>query len=145
MHRMPSTPALTPRLRAFLEQPLAASLASVDATGTPHQAVVWYALQADGTILLNSNAGRRWCTNLQGDPRVALSVIDPADPYSWIGIMGTVEEVVTDVTRSREDIVALAHRYHPDGPSQSSIDLFRSQPRVTFVVRITGIHDHLEA
>ena len=55
-----------------------------------------------------------------------------------------VDEVVTDVERARDDIVALAHRYHPEGPSESEIALFRRQPRVTFLVRITGVHDHLE-
>ena len=46
--------------------------------------------------------------------------------------------------RAREDIVALAHRYHPEGPSESLIAAFRSQPRVSFLVRVTGVHDHLE-
>jgi PPOX class probable F420-dependent enzyme len=142
---MPSDPpSLTPRQRAFLQQPLAVSVASVDAAGTPSQAVAWYDLTDDDRILLNSNTGRRWCTNLTADPRVALSVIDPADPYRWLGISGVVDEVITDVARSREDIVALAHRYHPEGPTASSVATFRSQPRVTFLVRITAIHDHLE-
>jgi hypothetical protein len=135
---------LTPRQRAFLERPLAMSVGSVDTTGTPFQAVAWYDLTDDGRILLNSNTGRRWCTNLMTDPRVALSVIDPDDPYSWLGIAGLVDEVVTDVSRSREDIVALAHRYHPEGPTEASIATFRGQPRVTFLVRITALHDHLE-
>jgi PPOX class probable F420-dependent enzyme len=142
---MPSDPpVLTPRLRAFLEQPLAVSVASVSADGTPSQAVVWYDLTDDDRILLNSNAGRRWCTNLQTDPRVALSVIDPADPYRWVGVSGVVDEVITDVTRSREDIVALAYRYEPETTNEASLATFRRQPRVTFIVRITGIHDHLE-
>ena len=75
--------------------------------------------------------------------RIALSVIDGADGYRWLGLTGDVEEVIEDVDRAREDIVALAHRYHPEGPSASLIAAFRSQPRVSFLVRITGIHDHL--
>ena len=42
------------------------------------------------------------------------------------------------------DIVELAHRYHPEGPSESLIAEFRSQPRISYLVRITGAHDHLE-
>lgn len=139
------SPILTPRLRAFLEQPLALSVASVDADGTPHQAVVWFVLTNDDRILLNSKTPRRWCTNLMTDPRVALSVIDPDDPYSWLGIAGVVDEVITEVERARDDIVSLAHRYHPEGPTASSIAAFRTQPRVTFLVRVTAIHDHLES
>ena len=55
-----------------------------------------------------------------------------------------VDEVVDDVERARDDIVALAHRYRPEGPTEASVATFRSQPRVTFLVRITGVHDHLE-
>ena len=145
MARMPADPpVLTPRLRAFLGRPLPVSVATVDGEGTPYQAVAWYAVTDDGRILLNSRTPRRWCTNLLNDPRVALSIIDPEDQYRWLGLSGTVDEVVTDVDRSRDDIVALAHRYYPQGPTASSVAAFRAQPRVTFLVRITNIHDHLE-
>ncbi len=142
---MPTTGlVLSASVRAFLEEPLFASVASVDPAGTPHQAVAWYRLEPDGRILLNSRTPRRWCVNLMTDPRVALSVIDGADGYRWVGLSGVVNEVIEDVERARDDIVALAHRYHPEGPSESLIATFRSQPRVSFLVRITGIHDHLE-
>jgi PPOX class probable F420-dependent enzyme len=146
MEAMPS-PApvdLTDAVRAFLAQPLIAMIASLDDDGAPRQAAVWYRLDDDGRILLNSRAGRRWCENLERDGRVSIAVLDPDDGYRWIGLTGMVDEVVTDVERSRKDIVALAHRYHPEGPTESSIALFRRQPRVTFLVRITGVHDHLE-
>ncbi len=42
------------------------------------------------------------------------------------------------------DIVALAHRYHPEGPSPASIATFRRQPRVSFLIRIDAVHDELE-
>jgi PPOX class probable F420-dependent enzyme len=145
MARMPSSPApLTEAARAFLALPLCATVATLDDDGAPRQTVAWYRLEADDRILLNSNAPRRWCANLIRDPRLALSVIDPADAYNWVGLTGVVEEVVTDVERARDDIVALAHRYRPEGPGEASIAMFRSQPRVSFRVRITGFHDHLE-
>jgi len=139
-----SRSSLSDALRRFLAAPHVASVASVDEDGAPRQAVAWYRLDRDDRILLNSRTPRRWCMNLLREPRVALSIIDGADPYRWIGLIGIVDEVIEDVDRARDDIVALAHRYHPEGPSASSIAAFRSQPRVTFLVRITGIHDHLE-
>ena len=135
---------VSPRVRAFLAEPRFAIIATLDEDGSPRQAAVWYGLEDDGRILLNSRAGRLWCSNLERDPRVAISVIDSDDGYRWVGLTGEVEEVVTEVERSREDIVALAHRYHPEGPTESSIALFRRQPRVTFLVRIVGVHDHLD-
>jgi len=141
---MPTASALSPTARAFLEGTHVASIATVDPDGAPRQTVAWYRLEADDRILLNSRTPRRWCLNLLGDRRVALSVIDGADPYRWLGLTGIVDEVIEELERAREDIVALAHRYHPEGPSEESIAAFRTQPRVTFLVRVTGVHDHLE-
>jgi PPOX class probable F420-dependent enzyme len=141
----PETPAeLTAPIREFLAEPRFAIIATLDADGAPRQAAVWYGLEDDGRILLNSRSGRRWCSNLEREPRVSIAVIDSDDGYRWVGITGEVEEIVDDVERSREDIVALAHRYHPEGPTEASITLFRRQPRVTFLVRIVGVHDHLD-
>jgi PPOX class probable F420-dependent enzyme len=141
---MANEPLLRPAHRAFLDAPHVASVATVDPDGAPRQAVAWYRLEPDGRLLLNSRTPRRWCLNLMRDPRVALSVIDGSDGYRWLGLTGVVEEIVEDVARSREDIMALAHRYHPEGPSADSLAAFATQPRVTFVVRVTGVHDHLE-
>jgi PPOX class probable F420-dependent enzyme len=139
-----TTPILSAAIRAFLEQPHVASVATTDEDGAPRQAVAWYRLEPDGRILLNSRTPRRWCANLVREPRLALSVIDASDAYRWVGLTGVVEEVVDDVERARDDIVALAHRYRPEGPTAASIAMFRSQERVSFLVRITGVHNHLE-
>jgi PPOX class probable F420-dependent enzyme len=141
---MPEHPPLPEPVRRFLETPNVVSVATIDPDGAPRQVVAWFRLEPDDRILLNSRTPRRWCTNLLREGRVALSVIDGADPYRWIGLTGVVDEVIDDVAISREDIVALAHRYHPEGPSEASITTFRSQPRVTFLVRVTGVHEHLE-
>lgn len=137
-------PCLSDAARRFLDGLHVASIATTDPDGAPRQAVAWYRVEPDGRILLNSRTPRRWCTNLMRDGRAALSIVDGADPYRWLGLTGVVDEVIDDVARSREDIVALAHRYHPEGPSASSLAMFRSQPRVSFLVRVTGVHDHLE-
>ena len=139
-----SRPGLTDAARQFLGGLNMMTIASTDEDGGPRQAVAWYRLEPDDRILLNSRLPRRWCANLLREPRVSLAVIDMADGYRWIGLTGVVDEVVDDVDRAREDIVALAHRYHPEGPSASSIEAFRRQPRVSFLVRITSVHDHLE-
>jgi PPOX class probable F420-dependent enzyme len=141
---MPEHPPLPEPVRRFLEAPNVVSVATIDPDGAPRQVVAWFRLEPDDRILLNSRTPRRWCTNLLREGRVALSVIDGADPYRWIGLTGVVDEVIDDVAISREDIVALAHRYHPEGPDSSLITAFRSQPRVTFLVRVTGVHEHLE-
>jgi PPOX class probable F420-dependent enzyme len=139
-----SSPALSDPIRAFLDQPLFASLATIDADGRPRQAVIWYRLEADGRILLNSRAGRRWPTNLLRDGRVSLAITNPADGYSWVGLTGHVETVIDDPDTALADIVALAWRYHPEGPDPDDLASYRAYPRITFRVAIDGVHDHLE-
>lgn len=142
---MPDTATPLPdHVRVFLERPFSASVATIDPDGAPRQSVAWFRLEPDDRILLNSRTPRRWPANLRRDPRLAISVIDPADPYRWVGLTARIDEVVVDVARAREDIVALARRYHPEGPSASLVAAFRSQERITFLARVTGLHDHLE-
>jgi PPOX class probable F420-dependent enzyme len=139
-----NTSLLPDPVAAFLAGLHVASVASVDPDGAPWQAVAWYRLEPDGRILLNSRTPRRWCANLVRDPRVSLAIPDVADPYRWVGITGMVDEVVEDLDRARDDIVALAHRYHPEGVDPAQVATFRSQQRVTFLVRVTRVHDNLE-
>jgi len=135
--------ALTPRQRTFLEAPLFATVGTTDANGAPRQAVIWYRLDGDGRILLNSRLTRFWPANLQRDGRVSLAVIGPGG-YSWVGLTGHLVEVDVDHDRALADIVALAWRYHPDGPDEADLASYRAFPRVTFRIAIDGVHDHLE-
>ena len=139
-------PVATPSAAAlaFLAAPRFASIATVDDDGAPRQTVIWYDLQPDGRILLNGRLPRRWCANLLRDPRVSISVVDAEDGYRWLGLTGIVDEVIDDVGPARDDIVALAHRYHPEGPDEAMLARFRTEPRITYLVRVTGVHDHLE-
>jgi PPOX class probable F420-dependent enzyme len=135
---------LTPTQTEFLGGRHFASVATIDEDGSPRQAVVWYRLEPDGRILLNSRHPRRWPRNLLRDARLAIAVPDVDDGQRWLGMTGVVDEVVEDLGRARDDIVALARRYSADGAVDPGEEAeFRSQARITFLVRITGVHDHL--
>ena len=138
---MLGTPLLTPEVRAFLEEPHFASLATVGESGAPNQAVIWYRLDPDGRVTVNSREGRRWPANLKRDERCTLAVFWGEDPNRWVGLTCRVDEVVEDVEQARDDIVALSRRY--DDWSASGEATFRSQPRVSFRLRIVRVHDHL--
>jgi PPOX class probable F420-dependent enzyme len=140
----PST-VLSDRVRAFLERPIVATIATTSPDGRPHQAVAWYRLEPDGTILVNSRAPRHWPDNVRRTGWVSLAVIDPDNDLSWVGVACELVEVVDDVERARDDIVALAHRYRPGGPTAAAVAEFRSQERITFLLRPVRVHDHLEA
>ena len=130
---------------AFLAGRHYATVATLDDDGSPRQAVIWYRLEGDGRILLNSRHPRRWPRNLLRDGRVAIAIPDVDNGLRWLGFTGVVDEVVEDVAQARDDIVALARRYSPTGEADPEDEAaFRSQQRITFLVRITGVHDHLE-
>ena len=138
---LPPPATLSERVRTFLEQPLYPTLATVGEDGTPHQAVIWYRLEPDGRILVNSRTPRRWPSELRRDGRASLAVTNLEDPFLWVGLQAVVEEVIDDVTVAREDIVALAVRYAED--DEESVARFRTQQRISFRLRIVAVHDHL--
>ncbi|HSG86325.1 MAG TPA: TIGR03618 family F420-dependent PPOX class oxidoreductase [Candidatus Limnocylindrales bacterium] len=135
----------SPELRAFLAGRHFATLATVAETGAPNQAVVWYRLDADGTIVVNSAEGRRWPADLRRDPRVSIAITHHSDGYRWVGIRGVVEAVIDDQDVAQADIAGLAHRYHRDDPAKAERlirDRFQRQHRVSFRIRPLELHDH---
>ena len=136
---------LSDRIRAFLDDTRFATIATVDADGAPHQAVIWYAL-ADDTLVLNSAVGRRWPTNLVRDGRISVAVTDAVDSYRWVGLNGRVE-VVEDQPTAQADIAGMARRYHADEPAKAEAmirDRFERQTRISFRIQIETIHDELD-
>jgi PPOX class probable F420-dependent enzyme len=134
-------PTLPDHVRAFLDVPRFATIATTDDDGAPRQAVIWFLLDGD-TIVINSLDGRRWPTNLRRDPRIAIAVTD-ATEHSWVGLTGTVE-VVDDQPQAQADIAAMARRY--DDPEEAEAVIasrFSKQRRVSFRVTINSIHDHV--
>jgi PPOX class probable F420-dependent enzyme len=79
----------------LLEGPYYAVFATVAPNGQPENTVVWCSW--DGAhVLVNTADGRRKPQNIAKNPRVALTVIDPKNPYRWIDVRGTVEAIVED-------------------------------------------------
>jgi PPOX class probable F420-dependent enzyme len=65
-----------------------AVLATVNADGSPQTSVMW--VGRDGNDLLFSTVeGRRKHRNMVRDPRVSVTVIDSADPESYVELRGT--------------------------------------------------------
>jgi PPOX class probable F420-dependent enzyme len=141
----PAAIPIPAEVRTFLDDIKFATIATVDPDGAPRQAVVWYTLRGD-VLVLNSAVGRRWPTNLVRDPRISLSIADPADGYRWIGISGRVT-VVDDQPTAQADIAAMARRYHAHESNVAERlirDRFERQERISFHVHVDAIHDHLD-
>jgi PPOX class probable F420-dependent enzyme len=76
----------------LFEQPVFASLATVMPDGSPQVTPVW--IDFDGKhILVNSAKGRVKDRNMGRNPKVALSIMDPQNPYRYLGVRGKVAEI----------------------------------------------------
>jgi PPOX class probable F420-dependent enzyme len=144
---MPRPLQLPEHVRAFIAAPgRFATLATLDHDGAPRQAVVWYRLDPDGLLVVNSAEGRRWPANLRRDPRVAIAILGPGDGDHWVGLEAEVAEIIDDQGIAQADIAGFAHRYRSDDPAEVASDIarFEAQHRVTFRLRPIAAHDHLD-
>src|SRR5262249_31131341 len=76
-------------VRALFEAPNHAHLATVLPGGGPHTVPLW-AGSEDGKIAFLTPPGSRKARNLAADPRVAISVIDNAQPHARAQVRGRV-------------------------------------------------------
>ena len=76
--------------KQFLEQPYVGVVTTLRKDGSPHNTVVWVDVE-DGAPSFNTALGRAKPTHLERDPRAALIVVDPSDPYKWVAFDGRAE------------------------------------------------------
>jgi PPOX class probable F420-dependent enzyme len=79
---------LTAAERSFLECPYVGVVTTLNKDGTPQPTIVWVDVDDEG-VSFNTAYGRVKPRNLERDPRLALVVVDPDDPYRWIKLNGT--------------------------------------------------------
>jgi PPOX class probable F420-dependent enzyme len=94
-------------LRFLDENPFVGVVTTLRPDGSPHSTVVWVDVE-DGVVAFNTEEGRAKPRYIEGDPRVSLLVIDPADAHRWVALSGPVE-VTTE--GAREQIDKLAKKY----------------------------------
>lgn len=85
-----STP-LTDAARALVNRPVIANVATVDKKGRPQLTPVWIDLDGDD-LIFNTAKGRAKHANLERNPSVAVSIVDPNDPYNVVIVRGAVDE-----------------------------------------------------
>jgi PPOX class probable F420-dependent enzyme len=116
---------LTAAQRSFLENPFVGVVTDLRPDGSPHSTVVWVDVDDEG-VSFNTAWPRAKPRYLEADPRVALTVVDPGDPYRWIAITGTVSMTEEG---ANEQIDRLSKKYtgreeyasHRDGETRVSV------------------------
>ena len=92
----------------LLQKKAFAHLATVGADGSPQVTPVW--VDFDGTLIrFNTAKGRVKDKNLRRNPRLALSIQDPDNPYRYIQVRGRVTEITEQGADAHID--ALAKKY----------------------------------
>jgi PPOX class probable F420-dependent enzyme len=82
---------LSAEVRRLFDGANYAHIATLLPDGAPHSVPLWVALEGDRIAVLTS-PGSRKARNLARDPRVAISIVDQAQPYATAVVRGRVAE-----------------------------------------------------
>ncbi|MSO96155.1 MAG: TIGR03618 family F420-dependent PPOX class oxidoreductase [Thermoleophilia bacterium] len=70
------------------DNPFVGVVTTLRPDGSPHSTVVWVDVDDDG-VSFNTARGRVKPNNIESDPRIALTVVNPENTYQWVSITGT--------------------------------------------------------
>jgi len=92
----------------LLDSTALAHVATIGPKGEPQSNPVWF--DWDGTHLrFSQTTTRQKVRNVQRDPRIALSLVDPGNPFRYLEVRGTVERV--DPDPDKDFINKMAKKY----------------------------------
>ncbi|MDQ3694904.1 MAG: PPOX class F420-dependent oxidoreductase [Chloroflexota bacterium] len=89
----------------LLDSTALAHVATIGPDGAPQTNPVWFDVH-DGTIRFSHTKARQKYKNVQRAPRVALSIVDPANPYRYLEIRGVVERIDEDPDKTFINLMA---------------------------------------
>jgi PPOX class probable F420-dependent enzyme len=120
-------------LLQLLHQPSPCFIATTLPDGSPHLTQTW--VDTDGEhIVINTVQGFRKLRNIERDPRVAITVSDPADVARYYSILGHVINTTTE--GGAESIEKLSQKY-TGGPY--SWHRGRNQVRVILTITVDKV------
>jgi PPOX class probable F420-dependent enzyme len=92
----------------LFSQPAFANLATLMTDGTPQVTPVWCDFDGEH-VVVNTAKGRVKDKNMRRNPHVAISIMDPKNPYRYLEVRGKV----TEITESGADahIDKMAKKY----------------------------------
>jgi PPOX class probable F420-dependent enzyme len=124
--------ALSNHALAFLKELHFAVLSTINKDGTSQLTNMWYLLDDDGTIVMNTQVHLQKAKNIRRDPRIAICV---EDGPRYVSINGTVD-IIEDQEIIRHDIECLVERYIKDEETRRQyITTFVRQQRIALRLR----------
>ena len=109
---------LSDTARRLLDEKTYVVVTTVNPDGSPHSTVLWVKRDGDD-VIFSTITSRRKARNLRRDPRASVSFFDPAEPYVYATISGTV----TMTTEGGRDLInELSMKYngrpYPEEPPE---------------------------
>lgn len=83
----------------LLESNALAHVATLGPGGEPQSTPVWFGWDGQH-VLFSQTKGRQKYRNVQREPRIALSIVDPSNPYRYLEIRGKVVRIDEDPDRA---------------------------------------------
>ncbi len=103
---MSNAPAEIPESHAhILKSKTLLFLATAMRDGSPQVSPVWFDVEGS-LIRVNSAKGRLKDKNMRAREKVSMAVVDPDDPFRWLGIQGTVVEITEEGAEAHIDLLS---------------------------------------
>lgn len=97
-----------------------AFLATLMPDGSPQLTPLWFSV--DGKyILINSAKGRVKDRNMRADPRVAVVIADPKDPYRFVQVRGRVADITESGGLEHINTLSLKYQGKPWSPRPGQV------------------------
>jgi PPOX class probable F420-dependent enzyme len=103
------SPALGPEVRDVIDGTPIAHVATVLPDGAPHSVPMWIGTHEQYAVIM-TGPGSQKARNLRRDPRIAISLTPPDNPFHPIILRGTVVEWL-DGAAGWAVVDQLAHKY----------------------------------
>ena len=117
-------------VKKLIESKAYANFATLMPDGSPHVTQTWVDHEGD-IVLINTPEGTQKHKNVMRDPRVALDIIDPTNPFNLAVIRGRVREVTFE--GAEEHIDKMAKKY------QGKDKYERWQPQRRVLIKIEPV------
>jgi len=91
--------------RDLFSKPAFAHLVTLMPDGSPQVTPVWVDLDGH-TVVINTAKRRLKDKNMRRDPRVALAISDPANPYRYVQVRGRISQITEDGADAHIDKMA---------------------------------------
>ena len=132
---------LSEKARVYLHKLRFAVLATINRDGTPQLTTMWYILEDDGTITMNTKVGRAKERNMRRDPRISICI---EDGYDFLTINGTVE-MIDDPEIAQRDIYRLSARYHGEVKARRQMkEQFSQETRVSLRLKPEHVIEYFD-